>query len=68
MFTFYTKREIIEVFTSSSCSNGKEIYKKLDALAELLFCQSKVIAFLPFSLMSLSPLLNLPIILYNRAR
>ena len=45
MFTFYTKREIIEVFTSLSCSNGKEIYKKLDTLAELLFCQSKLIAF-----------------------
>ena len=45
MFTFYTKREIIEVFTSLSCSNGKEIYKKLDTLAELLFCQSKHITF-----------------------
>ena len=45
MFTFYTKREIIEVFTSLSCSDGKEIYKKLDALAELLFSQSKLIAF-----------------------
>lgn len=45
MFTFFTKREIIEVFTSLSCSDGKEIYKKLDALAELLFCQSNLIAF-----------------------
>ena len=38
----------------------KKFIKKLDALAELLFCQSKLIAFLPFSLMSLSPLLKAP--------
>ena len=35
------------------------MYKKHDACAELLFCQSKPIVFLPFSLMSLSLFLKL---------
>ena len=36
------------------------MYKKRDARAELLFCQSKPFAFLPFSLPSPSSLLKLP--------
>ena len=44
------------LFTSWSCSDGKEMYKKA-----LLFCQSKPTAFLPFLLMSPSSLLKLPI-------
>jgi len=39
------------------------MYKKRDACAKLLFCQSKPIAFLLFSLPSLSSLLKLAIIL-----
>ena len=35
-----------------SCSDGKKMYKKRDARAELLFRQSKPIAFLPFSMTS----------------
>ena len=38
----------------------KKCTKKRDARAELLFCQSKPIAFLPFSLTSPSSLLKLP--------
>ena len=37
------------------------MYKKRDARAKLLFCQSKPIALLPFSLRSPSSLLKLPI-------
>ena len=37
-------------FPSSSCNDGKKCTKKRDALAKLLFCLSKPIAFLPFSL------------------
>ena len=36
------------------------MYKKRDARAKLLFCQSKPIAFLPFALPSPSSLLELP--------
>ena len=46
----------------SRCSRAvmaKKCTKKYDARAELLFCQSKPIVFLPFSLMSLSLLLKL---------
>ena len=39
---------------------AKKCTKKRDARAELLFCQSKAIAFLPFSLLSPSSLLKLP--------
>ena len=38
-----------------------EMSKKRDAGVKLLFCYSKLIAFLPFSLPSLSSLLKLPI-------
>ena len=47
----------LSIFTLWSCSDGKEIYKKG---AKLLFCQSKPIAFMPFSLMSLLTLPKLP--------
>ena len=40
---------------------AKKCTKKRDAHAELLFCRSKPIAFLPFSLMSPLSLLKLPI-------
>ena len=39
---------------------AKKCTKKCDAHAELLFCQSKPITFLPFSLMWLPSLLKLP--------
>ena len=39
---------------------AKKCTKKCGAHAELWFCQSKAIAFLPFSLMSLPSLLKLP--------
>ena len=41
---------------------AKKCTKKRDARAELLFCQSKSIAVLPFSLTSPSSLLKLPIV------
>ena len=50
-------------FTSYSCNDGKEMYKKKkkrDAHAMLLFCQSKPYCFLPFSLTSPLSLLKLP--------
>ena len=49
-------------FTSYSCNEGKEMYKKKkgDARARLLFCKSKPYCFLPFSLTSPSSLLKLP--------
>ena len=48
------------VFTSyySLPVTAKKCTKKRDARAKLLFCQSKPIAFLPFSLTSPSSLLN----------
>ena len=39
---------------------AKKCTKKRDARAKLLFCQSKLIAFSPFSLTSPSSLLKLP--------
>ena len=53
------------VFTSSvsrrsRALTAKKCTKKRDARAKLLFCQSKAIAFLPFSLTSTSSLLKLP--------
>ena len=44
------------------------MYKKRDARAELLFCQFKPIAFLPFSLTSPSSLLKLPYVNNYRDR
>ena len=45
---------------------GKECTKKRDARAELLFCQSKLVAFFPFSLTSPSSLLKLPVLVTGR--
>ena len=39
---------------------AKKCTKTRDARAKLLFCQSKPVAFLPFSLMSPSSLLKVP--------
>ena len=47
-------------FTLESCSENKKCTKERDARAKLLFCQSKPIAFSPFSLPSPSLLLKLP--------
>ena len=47
---------------------AKKCTKKRDARAKLLFCQSKPIAFLPFSLTSPSSLLKLPIDPLSRKR
>ena len=44
----------------SRAATAKKCTKKRDARAKLLFCQSKAIAFLPFSLPSLSLLVKLP--------
>ena len=44
----------------SRATTAKKCTKKSDARAELLLCQSKPIAFLPFLLPSLSSLLKLP--------
>ena len=45
------------IFTSQHVVTAKHCTKKRDASAKLLFCQSKPIAFLPFSLTSPSSLL-----------
>ena len=45
---------------------AKKCTKKHDARAELLFCQSKLIAFLPFLLTSPSALLMLPYLIFVR--
>ena len=55
MFTSSTKSEITHSHNAESCSGDLE---KRDARAELFFCQSKPIAFLPFSLRSPSSLLK----------
>ena len=47
---------------------AKKCTKKRDARAELLFCQFKPIAFLPFSLTSPSSLLKLPYVNNYRDR
>ena len=47
----------LSIFTSYSCSEGKE---NRETCAKLFFCQSKPIPFLPFSLTSRSSLLKLP--------
>ena len=61
VFTSLKKREIGS-FTSQSCSDGKlkKGTKKRDARAQLLFCQSKPVAFVTFLLTSPWSLLKLP--------
>ena len=58
MFTFSIKD--YEVSRRSRVVTAKKCTKKRDASAKLLFCQSKTIALLPFSLPSTSSLLKLP--------
>ena len=69
MFTSHTKREI-RVFNVVDIVQWRQrniqMYKKRDARAELLFCQSKPIAFnWPVSLTSPSSLLKLPFYPYT---
>ena len=56
------KENKVVVFCSrrSRAVTAKKCTKKRDARAELLFCQSKAIAFLPFSLLLPSSLLKFP--------
>ena len=63
-FTSSTKREIRH-FSSYSRAVTRECTKKRDVRAEFLFFQSKLVAFLPFSLTSQSSLLKL---LYDKLR
>ena len=52
----------IETYLRHSCAvTAKKCTNNLDARAELLFCQSKPIAFLPFSLTSYLSLSKLPV-------
>ena len=60
MFPFSTKREISHFHVVVSSTTAKKCTKKRDARAKLLFCQSKPIGFIPFSLPSPSSLLKLP--------
>ena len=53
------------ILCCSRAVTAKKCTKKHDARAELLFCQSKPITFLPFSLMSPSLLAKLLIISHN---
>ena len=46
--------------TRENKDGKKKCTKKRDARAKLFFCQSKAIAFLPFSLLSPSSLLKVP--------
>ena len=67
MFTFSTKREIRHIHVAVEQRRQKNIQKSVrrvpgacQARAELSFCQSKSIPFLPFSLTSPLSLLKLP--------
>ena len=60
MFPSSTEREIRHFHVVVEATTAKKCTKKRDARAKLLFCQSKPIAFLPFSLPSPSSLLKLP--------
>ena len=61
VFTSSTKREIKAFSHRSRAVMARKCTKKRDARAKLLFCQSKPIVFLPFSLTSPSSLLKLPL-------
>ena len=67
MFPFSTKREISHFHVVVSSTTAKKCTKKRDARAKLLFCQSKPIGFIPFSLPSPSSLLKLPSNVYPPA-
>ena len=60
MFPSSTKREFRHFHVVVGQRRQRNVQKKRDARAKLLFCQSKPIAFLPFSLPSPSSLLKLP--------
>ena len=61
MFTSSTKRENRKFHVVVAQRRQRNVQKKCDARAELLFCQSKPIVFLSFlSLSSSSSLLKLP--------
>ena len=55
----------VKLGTISRATTAKKCTKKRDARAKLLFCQSKPITFLPFSLPSSSSLLKFPIKVLN---
>ena len=61
MFPSSTKREFRHFHVVAGQRRQRNEQKKRDTRAKLLFCQSKPIAFLPFSLSSASSLLKLPI-------
>ena len=61
LFRSSTKREIRQLHVFCLATTAGKCTKKRDALAKLLFCLSKPIAFLPFSLPSPSLLRKLPI-------
>ena len=67
MYTFLTKREIRHLNVVVVKQRQRNVQKKRDARAKLLFCQSKPIACLPSSLPSPSSLLKLPKAIYGEA-
>ena len=66
MFTSSTNRKIKHFHVVVVQRRQRNVQKKRDARVKLLFCQSKPIAFLPFSLQSPSSLLKLPIVAVQR--
>ena len=60
MFPSSTKREFRHFHVVVGQRRQRNVQKKRDARAKLLFCLSKPIAFLPFSLPSASSFLKLP--------
>ena len=62
VFTSSIKREIRKFHVVIVQRRQKNVQKKRDARAKLLFYQSQAVAFLPFSLTSPSSLPKLPII------
>ena len=60
MFTSSTKRENRKFHVVVAQRRQRNVQKKCDARAELLFCQSKPIVFLSFLSPSSSSLLKLP--------
>ena len=67
MYTPSTKREIRHFNVVVVKQRQRNVQKKRDARAKLLFCQSNPIAFLPFSLPSPSSLLKLSKAIYGEA-
>ena len=66
VFTSSIKREIRHFHVVVMRWRQRNVQKKRDALAELLFCQAKPTAFLLSSLTSPSSLLKFPIIAWSR--